>query len=130
MYRAFHQIGKMHFNKIICVHLRMWYKRVHGNLTQTWWIGGYMAFKHTGHSNSSRTLLETVKLGFREIAAGSFTCSPTSNMSSLWGGSMTSGLLRISSKNGFPDAIQVLRWLTLEAKSRKTNTYITSIHDS
>jgi hypothetical protein len=42
-----------------------------------------MAFKHTGHSNSSRTLLETVVLGFRAFGAGSFTFSPTSIMSSL-----------------------------------------------
>lgn len=71
----------------------------------TWWIGGYIAFKHTGHSNSSRTLLDTVTLGFTAFWAGSFTLSPMSIISSLWGGSMTSGLLRMSSKNELADAI-------------------------
>lgn len=69
-------------------------------------MGGYMAFKHTGHSKSSRTLLETVRFGFRAGCKGSFTSSPTSVDSSLGGGS-TSDLVRISSKNGLLVAILV-----------------------
>lgn len=65
-----------------------------------------MAFRHTGHSKSSRTLLETVPLGLRAVWAGSFNNSPTSVDSSFWGGS-TSTLLRISSKNRLLDAMLV-----------------------
>ena len=70
----------------------------------TWWIGGYIAFKHTGHSKSSRTLLETVPLGLTTVCIGSFTSSGISVDSSVWGGS-TPGLLRISSKKGLLDVI-------------------------
>lgn len=72
----------------------------------TWWIGGYIAFKHTGHSKSSRTLLETVPLGLTTVCIGSFTSSGISVDSSVWGGS-TPGLLRISSKKGLLDVILV-----------------------
>lgn len=65
-----------------------------------------MAFKHTGHSKSSRTLLDTVILGFTEGCGGSFTSSLTSVNSSFGGGS-TSDLVRISSKNGLLDAMLV-----------------------
>ena len=65
-----------------------------------------MAFKHTGHSKRSRTLLKTVTLDFRAVCEGSFTSSPTSIDFSFWGGS-TSDVLRMSSKNGLLDAMVV-----------------------
>lgn len=76
-------------------------KKIQNN---TWWIGGYIAFKHTGHSKSSRTLLETATLDLTAFCEGSSACSLMSNISSIWGGA-TSGLIRISSKKGLPEAI-------------------------
>ena len=81
-----------------------------------------MAFKHTGHSKSSRTLLETVPLGLREVGAVSFTNSLTSVDSSFWGGS-TSDLLLISSKNGLLVAMLV-KAITSSPVSRGKKDFI------
>lgn len=74
-----------------------------------------MAFKHTGHSKSSRTLFETVPLGLRAVGVGSLTISQISVGSSAWGGS----------KNGLPEAILAQPTTSSPFLDNKEKVYIT-----